>query len=193
MANTVGNVLSGAPLAAGGLYRAPKGTALPTTATAALDAAFKPLGYIGDGGLTETPSRSTDKKKAWGGDIVKVVQTDFSVTYEFTLLETLLTEAQKTAFGDANVTETLSTVAADTWVVKLNGDTLEHYVYVAEIKDGNARKRIVVPDGQVTETGQITYSESDVTGFQCTLEGFKDFGLNANAIHYLTDGTIDTP
>ena len=59
MANNVANVVAGKPLAAGGVWIAPLGTALPTDETTALNAAFKSAGYIGEDGLTETIERAT--------------------------------------------------------------------------------------------------------------------------------------
>src|SRR5687768_14335414 len=104
--SSTANVLAGKPLATGGVLVGPVGTAAPTDATTSLNAAFKAAGYVGEDGLTEATDRSTEKIKAWGGDTVKVIQTDFAVTYTFTFLETLNSDVLKTVYGDANVTTT---------------------------------------------------------------------------------------
>ncbi|WP_051432618.1 hypothetical protein [Promicromonospora kroppenstedtii] len=103
------NIVAGKPLATGGVRIGPLGATAPTDATTALDAAFVSAGYVGEDGLTETTDRSTEKVKAWGGDIVKVLQTDFSVSYSFTFLETLNTDVLKAVYGDDNVTVTAAT------------------------------------------------------------------------------------
>lgn len=87
MANSVSQVAAGKPLATGGILTAPKGTALPTTQAATPNVAFVSPGYIGEDGFSYNPERTTEKKRAWGGDIVKIVQTDFSVEVKFTLIE----------------------------------------------------------------------------------------------------------
>lgn len=189
MSNTAANIVAGAPLATGGVSIAPLGTAIPTDATTALVAAFKSAGYIGEDGLTESADRSTEKVKAWGGDVVKVLQTDFSTTYKFTFLETLNSDVLKTVYGDQNVTMTPATSTKGTLhTVKVNADVLPHKVFVFDVKDGSARIRIAVPDGQITEVGEITYSDGEVIGYEVTVEAYRDSTLGANAIKYLDDG-----
>ena len=183
------NVVAGKPLATGGVLIAPVGTALPTGATTAPNASFVAAGYIGEDGLTETTDRSTDKVKAWGGDVVKVLQTDFSVTYQFTFLESLNAEVLKAVYGDDNVTTTAASASAGTLhAVKINGDVLTRKSFIFEVKDGDARIRIVVPDGQITEVGDVTYNDSEVVGYQVTVEAFRDSTTDANALKYLDDG-----
>jgi hypothetical protein len=189
MANNSANVLAGKPLATGGVLVAPTGTAAPTDATAALNASFKALGYVGEDGLTEAAERSTDKIKAWGGDVVKVVQTDYAVTYTFTLIETLNADVLKTVYGADNVTTTAATASTGTLhAVKLNSETLPRQAFVFEVKDGDARIRIYVPQGQITEVGEVTYSDEDLVAYEVTVEAFRDADLDANALKYIDDG-----
>lgn len=186
---TSANIVAGKPLATGGVLIAPVGTAAPTDAKTALNAAFKSAGYIGEDGLTESADRSTEKVKAWGGDVVKVLQTDFSTTYSFTFLETLNADVLKTVYGDENVTTTPADATKGALhVVKVNADTLPRKAFVFEVKDGDARIRIHVPEGQITEVGEITYNDGEVVGYTVTVEAFRDSTLGANAIKYLDDG-----
>lgn len=189
MANTAANIVAGKPLATGGVLIGPVGTVAPTDATTALNAAFISAGYIGEDGLTESADRSIEKVKAWGGDVVKVLQTDFSTSYSFTFLETLNSTVLKTVYGDTNVTTTAATATKGTLhAVKVNADTLPQKAFVFEVKDGIARIRIHVPLGQITEVGEITYSDGEVIGYQVTVEAFRDSTLGANAIKYIDDG-----
>lgn len=188
MSNTA-NVLAGKPLATGGVSVGAVGTAAPTDATTALNAAFKAAGYVGESGLTESTDRSTEKIKAWGGEAVKIVQTDFSVTYQFTFIETLNSDVLKTVYGDANVT----IVAADAThgkrhTVLVTSDELPSKAFVFDMKDGTARIRIHVPEGKITEIGEITYSDSEVVGYTVTVEALPNATLGANAVKYLDDG-----
>lgn len=190
MAQTVANVLAGKPLTTGGVLTGALGSTLPTDASTAVDAAFKAVGYISEDGLTQTTDRSTDKIRAWGGDIVKVVQSEFSTTYSFTMIEALNADAQKVAFGDTNVTTTAATTTTGTQnSVAVNGDTLPHQCFVFEVKDGDARIRIVVPNGQVTTLGEMTFTDSGVAGYSVTVEAFEDANGN-NAYLYTDDGKI---
>lgn len=188
MANTVSNVVAGKPLVTGGVLFGPTGTALPTDVTTPLDASLVFGGYVSEDGLTENADRSTDKIKAWGGDTVKVVQSEFSLTYEFTFIEAVNADVLKTVYGIDNVTTTPATAEAGALQsVKLTSETLPHQVFVFEIKDGDARIRIAIPDGQVTAVGEVTYVDDNVVGYAVTVEAFQDAD-GVNAYKYLTDG-----
>jgi len=190
VANTVANVVAGKPLTTGGVLIAALGTALPTAAGTAPDVGFVAAGYIGEDGVTEATDRSIEKVKAWGGDIVKVLQTEFSATYQFTFLESLNANVLKAVYGDTNVTTTAATVSTGTLqAVKINGDILPHKSFIFEVKDGLAKVRIVVPDGQINEVGEVTYSDSEVVAYQVTIEAFEDSAGN-NAYKYTDDGVF---
>jgi hypothetical protein len=187
------NVAAGKPLATGGVLIGDLGAEAPEDARTALDSAFVAAGYVGEDGLTETTDRSTEKVKAWGGDIVKVLQTDFSVTYSFTFIETHNSTVLETVYGDANVTTAPATGSAGTLrTVKINADTLPHKSFVFDMRDGDSRIRIYVPDGQVTEVGEVTYSDGELIGYQVTVEAFRDSELNANALKFLDDGVTSS-
>lgn len=189
MTTTVGNVIQGLPVATGGVLRGTSGATLPTS-TSGTTTGFTALGYVGDAGLTESRSRTTDKIKAWGGDVVKVVQTEFSVTYQFTLYETLNAEVLKATSGDSNVTTTAATVSTGTLQsVVVNGGTLPKLPWIFDMKDGNAKKRIVVPLGQVTAVGDIVHNDGGVIGYPVTLEAFADTSGN-QAYVYTDDGVF---
>ena len=187
MPNVASNVVAGVPLATGGILIGALTAAAPTTAVSTLTG-FTAAGYIGEDGVTETNERSTDRIRAWGGDTVKVVQTEHNVSYQFTFLETLNADVLKAVYGDANVTTTAATASTGTLhKVLVNSSTLPHRSYVFELKDGDAKIRIYVPDGQITEVGDITYSDSEVIGYQVTVEAFAD-ELGNKAYKFLDDG-----
>lgn len=190
MSNVSNNVVAGRPNSTGGAYRAPAATALPTDATTALANTYKPLGYLGDSGVTETIGRDTNTIKAWGGDIVKVVQSDFSVTYQITLIETLNTEVNKATYGDSSVTAVAATSGhGNTLAITVNGTPLDRHVWDFEIKDGSASVRIVVPNGQVIDRGDAVYQDSDVVAYPLTIQAFPDASGN-NAYKYSDDGLV---
>lgn len=190
MANSVAAVLAGKPLTTGGVLIGDLGTTLPTNAATAPAVGFVAAGYIGEDGVVEGMDRSTEKVKAWGGDIVKVLQTEFSATYQFTFLETANTTVLETVYGEDNVVVTAAGPTAGTLrTVAVNGDTLQHKAFIFEVKDGDARIRIVVPDGQVSEVGEVTYSDGEVIGYSVTIEAFQDAAGN-NAYKYIDDGVF---
>lgn len=190
MANVVGNILAGRPNVTGGVLIAPIGTALPITAVASPNVAFVSAGYIGDNGLSQTVDRTTTKVKAWGNDIVRVLQTEFSVQYKFTFLESLNTTVLKAVYGDNNVVVTAAGVSAGTLrAVAVNSGLLEHKEFIFEVKDGLARVRVVVPNGQITTVSEIKYSDGEVIAYEVTIEAFADASGN-QSYQYMDDGVF---
>ena len=190
MANLVKNVVVGRPLSSGGVSAGDLGAVLPSTATAALDASFTGIGYISSDGVTETLDRATDKIKAWGGDVVKIVQSEFSVSWQYSMIEALQGGVNEEVYGEANVTVTPATVSTGTLVaVEINSEQLAHRSRVFDIKDGNARVRIVAPDSQITTVGDITYADEQVIAYPVTVEGFRDASGN-QAYKYMDDGVF---
>lgn len=172
------DVLVGAPLAAtGGVKSAPAGTALPVDADTALDPAYVALGLVGEDGVTETADRSTEQIRAWGGSLARVVQTEFGLSYTFQLLDTTATVLRE-IHGDDNVTVDTATVGVEKIAVELNKNPLPEKVYAIEVKDGDRKVRIVIPRGQITAIGDVTYVHSDVIRYELTISCYPDSNDN---------------
>ncbi len=177
MATTVKYVTNAKPKVGGAIYSAPTGTALPTDATSALNTAFKCLGYVSDDGIQNSDERKTDDIKAWGGDIINSVQKEKTDTFKYTLAEVLNVDVLKEVYGDANVTGTLDTGV----VVKSNSTELKEHVIVIElVLRDNVLKRIVIPQGKVTEIGEIKYVDGDDVGYETIVTCFPDDNSNTH-------------
>ena len=188
MANLVQNVIAGKPLATGGILSGPLLSPLPTDTVAAVDAAIVGVGYISEDGVSMTIGRETDKIKAWGGDVVKIVQSEHSVTYQYTMIESARAEVNREVYGEPNVTATVATTThGNLLAIKVTAEQLPHMVRVIEIKDGDARIRIVLPDSQITEVGDITYQDASIIAYPVTVEAFPD-SAGVKAYKYTDDG-----
>lgn len=178
MANTVANVSTGKPRVSGGIYVAPIGTTLPTSADGTLDTAFKSLGYISDNGLVNNNNITSNTVKAWGGDTVLTTQSDNTDTFDFTLLEGLSIDVLKTVFGDDNVSGSQS----EGIVVKANSKEFEDKCWVVDmVMRNNTLKRIVIPVGRVTNKESVSYTDTSASGFGITVTAFPDA---TNNTHY---------
>lgn len=168
----------GKPKIGGAVYRAPVGTALPTDTTTELAEAYKCLGYISEDGMENEIKVESDEVKAWGGDTILTPQKSKSETFKFTLIQVLDEDVLKTIYNTSNVTGTLT----DGITVRINSDEAESAIYVFELilTDG-AVKRIVVPNGKLSELGAISYKDDEPIGFEVTitaLPGGADFGYD---------------
>lgn len=171
MGNTASNVTAGKPRTTGGVYTAPASTTLPTDASTALANTYTCLGYVSEDGLEVERSADSSTAKDWGGETVAVLENGFEESYHLTLIETMNADVLKAVFGAANVTGTLATG------IKVSVKPGEHTpcVWVFDmILRGGVLKRIVVPNGVITEIGTTTYSGSDVTGYEITIMALPD-------------------
>ncbi len=177
MANNKNNVSAGKPKIGGAIYRAPKGTALPTSTADTLNAAFKAMGYVSSDGLTNSNKATTNNIKAWGGDQVLVVQSEKTDTFAFTLLEVLNTDVLSAIFGSSNVTGALATGVT----VQVNADVQEEASWVADIVlNGNTAKRIVMPAAVISELADVVYKDDEAIGYGVTLTCMPDSSDNTH-------------
>lgn len=151
---------------AGALCVAPLGaTTLPTDAESELPEALKDVGYISADGVTQTiDAETTDIKAFQNGDVVRTIQTSHKVTFSFTMIETNEVSL-KLYYADQE-----ATVKA----VKVTGAQSPHNEWVFDVLDGDYTIRIVIPNGQITERGEISYKNEDAIGYPVTLTAYPD-------------------
>lgn len=160
----------GKPYVAGGIWRAPVGTTLPTDATTALGSSFTSVGYISEDGVTWSYSGDTEDYRAWGGDVVHSEVQDTEDTAQFVMIESTNTEAVKAFWGDSAVTTNSSGYA-----VAVGEPDTTRYAWVMEMAlQGGGKRRIVIPEGFVSERGEITYSDSELVGYDVTIQADRD-------------------
>lgn len=187
--NNTANVTTGKPKVSGAIHRAPVGTALPTDAETALNAAFACMGYISEEGVVNRNSPESDSVKAWGGDTVLHFQTDKPDEFNFTMLEVQNEDVLKAVYGDDNVVVTPAAQGTPKKItIKANSQELEESSWVIDmIMTNNGMKRIVIPKGKITETGEIQYLDSDAVGYDVTVSAVPDAEGNTH-YEYMTVG-----
>ena len=180
------NVAVGKPdlAVSGGLLVAPLGTPRPTSHVDPFDAAYVSAGYLSTDGVTESSERSTEVIRAWGGDKVRTVQTEYGTTLSLTLIESRRAEALQLVFGDDNVVVENGTVT-----VKRNSKVLPHRQFIIAMLDGENSSHLDVGYGQVTEVGDITYVDGEAISYELTISCDPD----ENGDTLLERKAADTP
>lgn len=183
----VTKVSTGKPKIAGGVYRAPAGTTLPTDATTSLASAFLNLGYVSEDGVTNTYTNDSESIHAWGGTTVMVVSTDKTDDWKFVLLESLNENVLKTIFGDSNVTVSDGAIA-----ISAKGEYAADSVYVIDMRmNTGVMKRVVIPIGSIKELGDIVYVDNEPVGYELTVAALAD-STGVNHYEYFSAPTETT-
>lgn len=180
----------------GAIKHAPLGTAIPTLAditkaAVAINQAFEGDEYVSEDGLTLAPSMSTTEIKDWSGATVRKVLESFDGTLSWTMISTNK-GALSIAFGKDHVTSvTASTAHGEQVQAALGAYLPEEQAWVFLMKDGDARIVIAVPDGQITEVGEVTFASNAAVGWAVTLSCYPD--SSGNSIYIMTDdGAVTT-
>jgi hypothetical protein len=155
---------------------APLGTSGPTTVDGNLNVAFKDLGYVSDAGVTETNERTHEMIRAWqNGRIVRTIVTEGQTTFSFTLLQTSK-DVIAEYYG--------AVVAADGSIVTDPHEERPRRAYVLDVVDGTDKIRKYIPNGQITEVGDIVYANGEPVGYEVTLMCYHDEAMNGSVKHW---------
>jgi len=185
------NVFVGAPdqLTTGAVLRADLGIALPTSATATLNAGFDTdPGYIDENGLLISPTRQTTPIRDWSRQVIRNVLESFDGKVSYSHLE-LSAAAMKIFAGDDNVTVTPANGSHGAQLaMALNGNEMPHYEWVFKIKDGIKKAMVVLPDANVTEQGNIALIANNAVKLPVVLSTYPD--ASGNSIYIYTDDGV---
>lgn len=179
----------------GAIKNAPLGTTLPTLSSitkqgVTLDNAFTGDEYVSEDGLTLTPAMSTTDIKDWSGATVRKVLESFDGTLSWTMISTNAS-ALGIAFGADHVTtQTANTAHGAQIQAELGAHIPEARSWVFLMKDGDARIVIVVPNGQVTEVGEVIFASNAAVGWNVTLSCYPD--ESGESIYVMTDDGVTT-
>lgn len=182
------SIFAGGPdqLVTGAILSAVSGTALPTDETTALNAAFKDSGYISDSGLKIGTNQSNTEIVDWSGNVVRDIMQSYGNQLTWEHLE-WNEQSLKNFLGDNNVTVTATVGAPTKITAKFNGDEMPTKEWVFNIKDGIRKIRVVVPNGKVSERGEISFVKSEAVKLPITLKTYPD--ASGNHIYvYSSDG-----
>lgn len=157
----------------GAWYVGPTTAVAPTTASSALPVTFKDLGYLSDDGTTKATDRSTSDITGWQNAAkVRTVVTESGVTFNFTLIETTV---------DGVGLYTGSTVDEDGSVTVDPGRTGGRKSFVLDVIDGTNIRRIYIPEGEVTDIGDQSFTSGDAVGYELTISAYASASLDGDS------------
>lgn len=181
--NEVTYINAGKPKMGGAIFTAPPGTPLPTDSVAALDEAFKCVGYVTDDGVNNNITRNTTDIKAWGGDTVLRLQNDFTDEFGFTLLQANDPDVMAAVFGSDNVSGTPTAGMT----LKVNSSAVPAQSWIIDTVLQNGTKRLVIPHGTPVMSGAVEYVDDAAVAYPLTVGALPDTDGNT---HYEYTKTI---
>lgn len=185
-------VISGRPKIGGAIFRAPKGTPLPTNARTPLPAAYVPMGYASSDGWNRQVTKAYETITAWGGDEMSKSRTSHGVGFGVTLIEDLSADVQRAKWGTAAVTVTPATAEHGNLVtVTYEGDETDAGVWVFDMDDQGKLHRTVFPDAKdTTDSFEQTFGSAAAVSLPFKFTAYRDAAAKAYFIDYTDDGKL---
>ena len=191
MAIDATKVLVGAPdqsATVGAVNYAPTTTTLPTDASSALGQGFTKCGYVSEDGLVISTDYGTKEIKDWSKSTVRTLLDEFTGEVTFSFIQTDY-ESLCAIFGSENVVKVDATSTHGTQItVKIGAHIAGAKAYVFNMKDGNAKVRVVLPNATPTLNGDLTFNAGDAINWSVKLTCGAD--VNGESIYIYTDDGV---
>lgn len=172
----------------GAVAVAPEGTTMPTSATAALASAWDDSGYVSEDGLAVMVTRTTTPIRDWSKAAVRNLLTEFGGAIAVSFLQIDQFAAER-MFGEDNVTVTDATSSAGEQIkISIGAELPPIEAWCFSMKDGDARIRVLVPRGQMTEVNQIDFKPDAGNIIGGTLTCYDDG--TGNSIYFIYDDGV---
>jgi hypothetical protein len=151
------------------VYVGPLGTTPPATPTATPNVAYKPLGLLSeDDNLVEHRDEDSTDHYAYGNILVRTQRSKHKRTFTVTALED-----NPTVWGLVNPGSTAtSTTGVTTRVTKV--PSANPQAFLVKLRDGGVTLVRAIARGEVTAVDDVTFSDSDMTGYALTITVYPD-------------------
>lgn len=185
------DVFVGAPdqQVTGAILTGPETDVIPETIDDFVYTGLDDSGYVGEDGVTITPTESTESIRDWSLKVIRKVLTEFDASLAWAHLA-LDEFSLKNYMGDDNVEVTAATATKGTLTrAAIAGEARPTKAWYFKIKDGSRRAVVFVPHGQITERGEIALLASAAITLPVTLTTYPDTAGKSIYI-YLDDGVV---
>lgn len=166
-----------------------------TTITLPTDATSDPtnvvnVGYISEEGITRTMEKDNEVVKAWGGDVVLVLDRGKTEKFKFVMIEPANVASLKLLHGDDYVTGALATGIT---VQSNSKDHGGHAFVIDMIEAENTLHRICIPNGVITSVDEITYTDSGAVGYGIEITAIADDDGNTCYEYFKSSDSASQP
>ena len=167
MAIDAKKVLVGAPdqsSTVGAVNYADLNTTAPTDAGTALAAGYTKCGYVSEDGLTISTDYGTTKIKDWSKATVRTLLDEFTGEVTFAFIQTDY-DGLCAIFGASHVTQSGNKIT-----VKLGAHLAPAKSFAFNMKDGDAKVRVYLPNAQAKLDGDLTFVANEPITWSVKLE-----------------------
>lgn len=182
------NVVVGAPdqsATTGAVNWAAVDTTLPTDARTALSTGWTAGGYVSSDGVTLSIEQGTTSIPDWSLGHVRTLLEDFTGTVTFSFIQTDYATLCM-LFGASNVTLTAATTTAGALIkVSIGAELPAPKAFVFNMKDGNQRVRLALPNAQPTIDGELVFRANEPISWSVSLDCGQD--ANGKCIYFMYD------
>ena len=131
--------------------------AAPTDARTALGTGWTSGGYVSEDGVSLTVNRSVTPIRDWSKNAVRNLLTEYSGSLSLSFLQVDEFALQR-MFGSTNITKTANSSShGEQLKAGIGAELPPIEKWCLSMKDGDARVRIYIPRGQMTEVSQIDF------------------------------------
>jgi len=191
MAINAKKVLVGAPdqsATTGAVNYADTTAQAPTDATSALASGYVKCGYVSEDGMTVSTEFGTTKVKDWSRNTVRTLLDEFTGEVTFAFIQTDY-ESLCAIFGEDNVSKVEATTAhGEQITVRMGAHLSPSKAYVFNMKDGDARVRVYLPNAQASLDGDLTFVAGTPITWSVKLECGAD--ADGESIYIFTDDGV---
>lgn len=174
----------------GQAYAAAVGTALPTSESSSLNAAFHGLGYHTEDGVSVNFEPDIVEHQAWQSKHpIRVEKNAEAFTVSFVLLQ-WNEDTVPLAFGGGAITEPTS--GHFKYTPPSESDAIAEKSFVIDVQDGSRIGRFVLPRAVVTESVEATFNRSEMAGLPISLKALQPSDLSSPWLFYSNDSAAFT-
>lgn len=154
----------------GALYKGPLGTAEPATSVATVDPAFEHLGYFSADGVPISFEDSTDNTVAWqNAQVVRSTRTETLTKLTFTPIQTRGSVLEAFHAGS-----TMTEPTTGNFRLPVAPAVADPSTWVFDAVDGPKHLRYYIPNGEITERGEIMHANGTPIGYPMTMTFYPD-------------------